>query len=110
MKICLITDIHIDAPGELPIGLDTRLQFVQTIQKIKEKKYDFMIVAGDLCHKTGIKETYLWIKSQLNETSIPYCVIPGNHDTSPVLAEVFGLDGDCLLYTSIFNRKTTACS
>ena len=105
MKICLITDIHIDAPGELPIGLDTRLQFVQTIQKIKEKKYDFMIVAGDLCHKTGIKETYLWIKSLLDETSIPYCVIPGNHDTSPVLAEVFGLDGELLDEELYYDRK-----
>lgn len=64
-----------------------------------------MIVAGDLCHKTGIKETYLWIKSQLNETSIPYCVIPGNHDTSPVLAEVFGLDGELLDEELYYDRK-----
>ncbi len=92
MKICLITDLHIDMLGELPIGLDTRLQFVQTLQKINHAKYDLMLVAGDLCHKTGVKEIYSWIKSQLDATSIPYIVIPGNHDTSPLLAAAFGLD------------------
>jgi 3',5'-cyclic-AMP phosphodiesterase len=91
MKICLITDLHIDLPGECPNGLDTRLQFIRTIQKIKEKNYDLMIVAGDLCHKTGVKEIYDWIKIQLDEMSIPYHVISGNHDSSVLLADSFDL-------------------
>lgn len=91
MKICLITDLHIDLFGERPNGLDTRWQFIRTIQKIKEKSYDLMIVAGDLCHKTGVKEIYDWIRLQLDETSIPYHVISGNHDASVLLADSFDL-------------------
>ena len=96
MKICLITDLHIDLPGERPNGLDTRLQFIRTIQKIKEKTYDLVIVAGDLCHKTGVKEIYDWIRLHLDETSIPYQVISGNHDSSALLADSFDLGKDII--------------
>lgn len=90
MKICLITDLHIDQPGELIFGLDTRAQLVQILRSIPGHKYDYMIIAGDLCHKTGIAEIYEWIKCELDNTNIPYSVISGNHDTSVLIAEIFG--------------------
>lgn len=90
MKICLITDLHIDQPGELIFGLDTRAQLVHILRSIPGHKYDYMIIAGDLCHKTGIAEIYEWIKCELDNTKIPYCVISGNHDNSVLMAEIFG--------------------
>jgi len=104
MKICLITDLHIDQPGELIFGLDTRSQLVHILRSIQEQNFDYMIIAGDLCHKTGIAEIYEWIKCELDSTKIPYCVISGNHDNSALMAEIFGYH-DLLQVNELYYEK-----
>lgn len=105
MKIALITDIHIDDEGILPLDIDTRTNLTKTLAHIQEKTYDLLICTGDLCNKTGETHLYEWIKAQLAMAQVPYLIISGNHDTSSVLAEVFeyknNLHGGELYYTQL---------
>jgi 3',5'-cyclic-AMP phosphodiesterase len=89
MKIGLITDLHIDDEGILPLNIDTRANFQRILEKVVSKNYDLLVIAGDICNKTGNEAIYQWVRYQLDGTAIPYLAISGNHDTSTLLAEVF---------------------
>lgn len=103
MKICFVTDLHIDTDGLMPLGLDTRAHFRQVLGDIKEKSFDLLVLGGDLCHRTGDEGIYGWILQQLGDLKMPFLSISGNHDTSLLLAKSFGweekLHGDELYYT-----------
>lgn len=90
MKICLLTDLHIDLEGKYPLNIDTRQHFQIVLAKAQETKYDFLILAGDLCNQTGDDTIYAWIKEQLKDITIPIKVIAGNHDHATLLANAFG--------------------
>jgi len=92
MRICLLTDLHIDEVGEYPLNIDTRQNFLNVIQHVKSKHFDLMIIAGDLCNKTGNSLIYEWVKAQLKDIGMPVKIISGNHDDSVLLADVFGLN------------------
>ncbi len=81
------------------------------ISKIKAINVDFIAVTGDLVDVAAdsqdftkkyiiknriwdkrIKEYYLQLKSLLDESGIPYLVLPGNHDYAPALLETFIID------------------
>ncbi|MBK8628205.1 MAG: metallophosphoesterase family protein [Saprospiraceae bacterium] len=103
MKICLLTDLHIDFEGNHPLNIDTRSNFLQVLDHIYNKKYDLMVLAGDLCNKSGGELIYQWIKAQLKPIEIPIKIISGNHDTSTLIAQIFDYDetlkNDELYYT-----------
>lgn len=102
MTACFITDLHIDEPGVFPLGIDTRTRFLLTLQHIAKKNYDFLVLGGDLCNKTGNGEIYAWIKAHLDACGLPYYIIAGNHDTSSIMAHAFEqshrLQGDEVFY------------
>ncbi len=91
MKFIQITDLHIDQPGECPFGIDVRKNFLEVLEAIVLEQPDQLVVSGDLCYKDGDEKIYRWIKAQLDELPFPYEVIPGNHDDSLLMAEVFEL-------------------
>jgi 3',5'-cyclic-AMP phosphodiesterase len=105
MKICYITDLHIDVEGIMPNDIDSRGRFLSVLDHIRNRSYDLMVLGGDLCNKTGNIAIYQWIKEHLDATKIPYHVISGNHDTSPLLAQVFELN-DMLQNDELFYHQT----
>ena len=89
-KICFITDLHIDTDDNKPMGIDTKQHFLNILEKaVQHNDYDLIILGGDLCHRTGDESTYKWVYNQISNTGINYLVIPGNHDTSVMLASAF---------------------
>ena len=94
MRILQITDQHIGGPNEKPWAVDVRSHFNQLCQKIKAISPDYFVVTGDLCLEQGDTDVYKWIKHKLDEVSIPYFVLSGNHDDPTLIADVFGLKHD----------------
>ncbi len=93
MKIIQITDLHIYSTDEVINGVDTRANFLNTLKKIQELDYHFLVITGDLCFSDGDIEVYRWIKQKLSEFGIEnYYVIGGNHDDVSAIAEVFSLE------------------
>jgi len=90
-----ITDPHIAAETERPFGKDTRDLFLKSLEFQKRERPDLLVVTGDLCFREGEEETYLWIVEQLDKLSVPYRVLPGNHDRPSTLARAFKM-GDHL--------------
>jgi 3',5'-cyclic-AMP phosphodiesterase len=92
MKIAFITDLHIDNEGILILDLDTRQQFKQVLDQVKNSDYDMIILGGDLCNTVGEEEIYHWIQKQLDDLNIPVLAISGNHDDSTMLANHLHLE------------------
>lgn len=92
MKIIQITDLHIGTRGEKTANVDVRNNFLNILAEVKFSGADHLVVSGDLCYMDGKKSTYNWIKARLARLRIPYEVIAGNHDKSPMMKEVFELN------------------
>lgn len=89
MKICLITDLHIDAEGFTFNGINARTNFTNVLNDVVIKNPALIVLAGDLCNITGNIEIYQWVKLQMDLAGIPYCCIAGNHDNASMMVEVF---------------------
>ncbi|MEL6922642.1 MAG: metallophosphoesterase [Bacteroidota bacterium] len=110
MKIIQITDLHIGRRGEETHQVDVRSNFLNILAEVKFANADHLVVSGDLCYMDGTKSTYNWIKARLARLRIPYEVISGNHDSTPLMKEVFELDhlgkGDELYYARKIGKWT----
>lgn len=106
MKIIQITDLHIGDEGEDTHGVDVRQNFQHVLNTVRERRPDQIVLTGDLCLDTGNPSVYQWVRSHLDFLGIPYAVIGGNHDLSPMLAQSFNishlLTGNELFYKSVF--------
>ncbi|MEM8908081.1 MAG: metallophosphoesterase [Bacteroidota bacterium] len=91
MVIAQITDLHIDQKGEFPFDIDVRKNFSRILQAVRDIEPDHLVVSGDLCYKDGEADIYKWIKTRLDLQDIPYSIIPGNHDESVLMADIFQL-------------------
>jgi Icc protein len=94
MNIAQITDIHIDKAGNFPNDVDVRNNFKKVLSLVQTFETDRIILSGDLCYLKGDEDVYAWVKYQLDETGIPYNVIPGNHDSSKMLAAQFNMSAE----------------
>jgi 3',5'-cyclic-AMP phosphodiesterase len=88
-RLAFITDLHIDTGVDKTRGIDTRRRFEKVLQDALASKVDMIILGGDLCNREGDELTYRWIKSRLDQVSLPYLVIPGNHDDSQMISDIF---------------------
>lgn len=85
-SFAVISDIHSDLPS-----------LRRSLDKIKNDKMDFIIVAGDLTSLGRLNELQN-AKETLDESGIKYYVIPGNHDLWSIKTgnnpykDVFGKD------------------
>ena len=93
-QICIVTDIHVTAPGQLAMDIDTRKNFVDIINRVNSDPVEHLIICGDLCYREPREDVYVWVKGILDSTGIPYSLIAGNHDDSNWMASVFGLEKD----------------
>ncbi|RYC68087.1 MULTISPECIES: metallophosphoesterase [Spirosoma] len=90
MRIAFITDPHIGAEGEKPMGVDVRQNFLQALAHLEHIRPNGLVIGGDICYQAGDRETYTWVKELLSGLPFPHYVISGNHDDSVLMAEVFG--------------------
>lgn len=105
MKIAFITDLHIDVNGVYPLGLDTRTQFIQTLDHASAQGYEVLVLGGDLCHKTGNKEIYQWVRAEALGRFATVWPIPGNHDDPEMMAEEFGLESSLQEAELYYSRR-----
>ncbi|MFP6806521.1 MAG: metallophosphoesterase [Pseudomonadales bacterium] len=80
-----ITDTH--------VGLEddnvARKNFLVLMDYVSQNPVDFLLITGDLPNVDGSTEIYAWMKSKIPAAQKTY-VIPGNHDYSDNLFQVFG--------------------
>jgi len=89
-KIIQLSDSHIAGPNKHPNGIDVRGNFEKIITEISSLDFDMLWLTGDLCMDMGDKNSYEWIKVKLNRLfSKPIHCIPGNHDETMLMAQVF---------------------
>ncbi len=89
MRLVHITDMHIGAEGEFTRDVDVRGNFSAVLQMAMAFHPDGFVLGGDLCFSSGRAEVYQWIREQMEETGLPYDLIPGNHDDTAVMAQTF---------------------
>ena len=94
MRIAFITDLHIGAEGEKPLGVDVRQNFLQALGYLEYVRPDCLVVGGDICYLAGDRATYTWVSDVLNALPFPHYVIAGNHDDSVMLADAFNKTHD----------------
>ena len=110
MRIIQITDLHIGRTDENSHGVDVRSNFLNILAEVKFAKPDYLVITGDLCLHEGHEAVYQWIKARLLKLGIPFYLIPGNHDDSALMREVFEMnfikDRDELYYAVKLGRQT----
>lgn len=83
-----ITDCHIGGRAEHHGG-DPRNSLLAVLEQIQNREQpDLIIASGDLSD-TGQREDYAWLKSELDRFDCAVLAVPGNHDTSDTIDEVF---------------------
>ncbi len=103
-RIGIISDPHIASINEMPYGTNVRDNFLKALKDMLEASPDHIVITGDLCYREPDRNIYIWIKETLDQTSVPYSVIAGNHDNSALIAEVFNLK-DNLINGELYYSK-----
>jgi 3',5'-cyclic AMP phosphodiesterase CpdA len=91
MLIAQITDMHVKKQGEmLAPGLDSHAALAAAIERIGELDPlpDLLVATGDLA-ADGKPEEYEVLRDLLARLSMPYLLLPGNHDIRENLREAF---------------------
>lgn len=96
MKILQISDMHIfDDPNDELLGVNTQRSFEAIVDLIdieeRDEKVDFILLTGDLS-QDGSVDSYKRIASYLKPFEVPIYYIPGNHDHSEVINQVYPRD------------------
>lgn len=112
MYFVQITDTHVCVDGRKAYGqVDTNDGLKQSIKAINalDPKPDFVVVTGDLVGdyvEIGVTDEYDVFREIMDELTIPYYVLPGNHDSRDMMAKtfqdhdyLFQYDDDFLHYT-----------
>lgn len=102
-----LTDTHIRAPGELAYKrVDTAAMLSQAVHAIQALtvKPDAVLLTGDLTD-FGRAQEYNHLEALLSPLSMPYFLLPGNHDDVDMMRESFsghsylGQKGNPVQYT-----------
>jgi Icc protein len=91
IRLAQITDLHIGPPDTIKFDAHPRAQFLATLKHAIDQKPDYIILSGDLCVDHGDLEIYQWIRRHLESCGIPYFLLPGNHDETSLMADVFDM-------------------
>ena len=93
MVIAQISDIHITTDLKPVHEVDVVNNLKRVLEDIKnDGQVTHIVLTGDLCFLEGSIHTMEWVKDQLDAFGLPYYVIPGNHDDSVIMAQVFDLE------------------
>lgn len=94
MHIAQITDIHISSDRKPVHEVDVVSNFKKVLADVLEdEQVTHIVLTGDLCFENGTISIMEWVKSQMDAAGRPYYVIPGNHDDSVIMGQVFDLEG-----------------
>jgi Icc protein len=109
LKIGQISDIHIGEDENLVQGIDVRSNFLKALHSKSMKDIDLLVLSGDLANEDGEPGAYRFILEQVKDLSVPFLVIPGNHDRLETMAEFFDLgdkihNGKCYYKYDICGR------
>jgi 3',5'-cyclic AMP phosphodiesterase CpdA len=91
MILCQISDLHIKAAGKKSYKVvDTAESLRRCIAQVNQLKQrpDAVVFTGDLVD-FGLPEEYAMLRSLLAPLSVPYYLLPGNHDERQALREAF---------------------
>jgi Icc protein len=90
MKIIQVTDVHLGRQGERRYGADLHQRLASCIAHINAHHADaaLCVVTGDLT-ETGAPESYADLRMALSTLSVPWRLLPGNHDRRANLAAAF---------------------
>lgn len=100
LKIALLSDIHIPRDDSTNEEKSIRDKFKFILTDAVNNKVNLIVIAGDLGQHSGSIESYTWIRNVLNNSKVPYLIIPGNHDQSDLLEQVF--PEFCLFHGKLF--------
>ncbi len=89
MRVLFITDPHVDFNISNTRGIDTKSRFLMALEHGISHHPELIVLGGDLCNDSGQEEVYRWFKLVLDNTGVPYHVIPGNHDDSTMMSDIF---------------------
>lgn len=94
MKIIQVTDVHLGRRGEIRYGADLHERLDRCIDHINASHGDatLCIFTGDLTD-AGAPEAYADLKAALGRLSVPYRLLPGNHDLRANLIAAFPDNG-----------------
>ena len=91
MLLCQISDLHIKAHGKKSYRVvdtaESLRRCVAHIMQLKQRP-DAMVITGDLVD-FGRSEEYAFLRGLLSPLTMPYYLIPGNHDARGALREAF---------------------
>ncbi|MDX8478992.1 phosphodiesterase [Mesorhizobium sp. VK24D] len=90
MKIIQVTDVHLGRRGEMRFGANLNERLDRCIDHINARHGDatLCVFTGDLT-ESGETESYADLKSALGRLSVPYRLLPGNHDRRVNLIAAF---------------------
>lgn len=90
MKIIQVTDVHLGRRGERRYGADLHQRLDQCIAHLNAHHPDaaLCVFTGDLT-ETGAPQSYVDLRIALGTLSMPYRLLPGNHDRRASLVAAF---------------------
>jgi Icc protein len=90
MKIIQVSDLHLGRRGEFRFGADLHERLDRCIAHINAHHGDtaLCVFTGDLT-ETGDASSYADLKTALKALSVPYRLLPGNHDKRANLVAAF---------------------
>jgi 3',5'-cyclic-AMP phosphodiesterase len=91
MLIAQLTDLHVRPAGHLYQGVaDSNRMLSEAIRHLQnlDRRPDLVLLTGDLVDK-GLPDEYAAAQDLLAALTIPYCVIPGNHDDRQNFRDAF---------------------
>jgi Icc protein len=89
-RIAQFSDLHLSSQvGGLCKGVDCWQQLRKMLAHLSEESpVDGLVLTGDIAHDES-RDTYERLHDILKQLSIPYFLIPGNHDDPKLMQEVF---------------------
>lgn len=97
MKLVMLTDLHLAAPGVRVGGRDPRANLERALADVGAWHRDAALVVlnGDLCEDPSA-ETYRWLRARLDASGLRHALTIGNHDDRALFLATFpeaGTDG-----------------
>jgi 3',5'-cyclic-AMP phosphodiesterase len=92
MKLVWLSDLHFVGGDELVAGHDPRERLRAAVHHINSYHHDadYCVISGDLVNR-GTLDDYLELKGFLDQLTVPFLLMVGNHDNRGQLKKVFSL-------------------
>lgn len=89
LHIAVFSDIHIPGNDDSEELQQIRQNFSRILAHAMDTGPDLLIISGDLGQDDHCLQSYSWTKTVLDQSNVPYLIIPGNHDQNDLIEKVF---------------------